>query len=123
MKTVNKVLDFCNEFAFNDQHNIKKVVNLNPVREFIINVLSGIDFKHDNNRVTVMVIKDDMSLKIIVGHVKNIEYRIIFLRITILHILCLEKLYNEEKDNETRRNLIIDEEERIRDDQIESSEN
>ena len=121
MKTVENVLDFCEEFTFYDQHNFERVIKLNHVREFMFNLLIGSDFKHEENLVTMTVNIDDISLKILDAHGKHIEYRIIFLRTAILQMLCLEKIYNEKKDNENTPNLIMDKKERIRDDQVESS--
>ena len=51
---------------------------------------------------------DDISLNVIDGDVKNIEHDISNLRADILQMLCLEKLYREENDNEKRPNLLID---------------
>ena len=43
MKTVQEVLDFCNEFTFYDHYNIERNIELNHVRDCLISVLSECD--------------------------------------------------------------------------------
>ena len=106
MKNIKEVSDFCNEFTFYDQYNIDRVIELNCIRDYTINVLSGSDFKHEDNRIRVMGIIDH-SLKVIDGDVGNIEREISNLKFAILKMSRLEILYIE-KDNEKRLIFIID---------------
>ena len=63
---------------------------------------------------------DDISLKVLDGDVKNTKPEISNLRVAILQMLCLERLYREEKDNGKRPRLILDGKELVKDDEIES---
>ena len=38
MKTIKEILILCNEFAFYDHYNIERVIELNHVHNYIINV-------------------------------------------------------------------------------------
>ena len=44
MKKPKKVLNFCDQFTFYDHYNDDRVIDLNYVRDYIINILSESDF-------------------------------------------------------------------------------
>ena len=92
MKPTKEILNFCNEFTFYDHYKIDWVIELNYVHDYIINVLSESDFKHEDNRIKKLGIIDDISLKVINGDVENIGHDISNQRVAILQMLCLEKL-------------------------------
>ena len=75
MKTTKENLIFCNEFTLYDHYIIDQVIELNYFREFINNVLSQSDFKHEDNRIKVMGIINDISLKVIDEDVKLFSVR------------------------------------------------
>ena len=92
MKTIEEFSDFCNEFAFYDHYNIDRVIKLNYVHEFINIILSESNFKHEYNRITLMAIIDDISLKVTDGDVENIEHEMKNLISAISQMLCSETL-------------------------------
>ena len=65
---------------------------------------------------------DDISLKVKDEDVENVVYEIKLPRFANLQMLCLERFYEEEKDNEKKNNLKIEGKKLIRDDEIESSQ-
>ena len=66
MKTSNEVLKFCHEFTFNNQYNIETIIELNLALNCVNIFLTISDFKHERNRIRVMGIIDDFSLKVII---------------------------------------------------------
>ena len=102
MKTTKEISNFCNEFTFYDHYNFERVIELNYIRNYLINVISESEFKHDDNRIRVMSIIDDISLMVLDQDLKNIEHG---------------------KENEKRPNLVIDGKKLFRDDGIESFRN
>ena len=87
---------FCNELTFYVHCKTERIVELNHVRDCVINVLSESDFKHQDNRIRIMGNLDDISLNVIDGDVKNIELKISNLRVDTLKMLCLEKFFARE---------------------------
>ena len=73
------------------------MLELNYVGDYIIILLSESDFKHENIRIKVMGIIDGISLKVIDRDVKTIEHDMSNLSVAILKMLCLERLYIDEK--------------------------
>ena len=72
MKTIKDVLYFCQEFTFYIHYNIERVKEFNYVFDLLIIVLPETGFNHEDNRIEVMSITDDILLKVIDGGVKNI---------------------------------------------------
>ena len=63
-------------------------------------MLSECDFEHADNRIRLMDIIDNKSLKVIDKDVEKTEYEISALGVSVLQMLCLEKLYKKEADEE-----------------------
>ena len=74
----------------------------------MINVIFESDFKHEDICIKVMGSKFERSLKVIDGDVKNIQHEVSQLRVTILQVLCLEKLYAQEAKYEGMEVDILD---------------
>ena len=72
----------------------------------MINVQSESEFLHEYNRVRVIGIVDNLSLKVTDRDVKNIGQAINNLRVGILQMLFLERFYEEEV-NKKQRLLIL----------------
>ena len=106
MKTTKENLKFCNEFTFYDHYNNGPVIELNFIRYYMI-IISESDFKQEDNRIRVMGIIG-ISLKVIDGDVKNFEREISNMRVGILQMLFLERLYTEGRIYERRPSLIRD---------------
>ena len=92
---------------------------MNHIHDYVINVTYESDFKLESVSIKVMGKIEDISLKILDEDFKKIEHWISNLRVPVLQMLCLVKLYTEEKFEEKRPNLIEDAKEVMRDDEIE----
>ena len=103
---LSKVL-FCKQFPFHDHHNIKRVIELNHVRDCIIKVSSENDFLHADNAIRVLGAIEDLSLMVIDRKVEFIDRDINRLRFDILQMLCLDRLNREEVGKEDGDNKTI----------------
>ena len=97
VKTTNEILELCKEITFYDHHNIDRVMEMKNVCDYLVNLLNGKEFKDKTNGFKVMLDIDDTSLKIIDRDVKNIKHDISNLRIAILQMFCLERIFIDEK--------------------------
>ena len=100
MKTIREVLNFCYEFTFYDQNSVERVIELKHVLDCITNVLFE-DFINEDHCIRVLGLIDDISL-IIKKDIENIGREINKVRAGVLQLLCLEKLYKEDANNENR---------------------
>ena len=90
------VLDLFNEFTFYDHYIFERFIHLNHVRVCLIIFLSESDFKHEDNCFKMMGFLGDISQKVMVGVVKNIEHEISNRRVSNLQMLRLEKFHAHE---------------------------
>ena len=84
MKRTEENLCFSSEFTIYDLYNIDRVIELNYVRDYITNVLSECDFEHEENRMSVMGLIDDISMNVIDGQLENTEHEFRNFRNTLL---------------------------------------
>ena len=73
------------------------------MRDYIFNLLSESEFEQESNCINLMGIINDISLKVIEEDVENSKHEICYLKVAILQISCLERLYTDEKHHETSR--------------------
>ena len=102
MKRTKKNLYFSSEFTFYDLYNIDRVTEKNYVRDYTINVLSECDFEHEENRISVMCLLDDISVNVIDGQLENTQHEFRNFRNTLLRMLCLESFCKKEADHDKR---------------------
>ena len=108
MKTIEKVLDFCNEVILYDHYNLGRVISLNHVRNCANSVLSVCDFISHDKFIKVIGIIVDISLMVIDGNAGKLVQGINDLRVGSSLLLCLEGLYKVEADTDVRKVNEID---------------
>ena len=64
MKAIKKILGFCNEITFKDHYFIEGVLELNHLRAYTGNVSFESVFVHEDNRIRVLGVIDDISLMV-----------------------------------------------------------
>ena len=107
MQNHTEVLNFSKVFTTFERFNIQRVVELNHVRDYKVNVISGKDFLHEDNRIRAFRILDDLWLIVMNKDVQGIgqEMSLHYLhRVRILKLLSLERLIREEADKEDNGN-------------------
>ena len=108
MKTIQEVLGFCNKFTFNSHYNIEKVRELNHVRDCVNCVLSKFDFRSEDETLRVLGVVDGIAIMITDRNVENISVETNNLRIGLLQLLCVEKVFAPEAKYKYMKVDIID---------------
>ena len=85
-------MDFCHEFTFHDHYKIDRVVKLNHVCDFLIDMLFKCDFISEDKNSTVLGVIDDLLLMVIHGNVENLVHEINNSRKGSRKLLCPETL-------------------------------
>ena len=96
-KTTKTIPNFCNEFTSNDPYKFDRVVELSYVRDYIIKVLSESEFWHKDNRIRVVSIIDNISLRVMNEDFKSLEQDLSNLRICFFTNRMPGKLIYREK--------------------------
>ena len=100
-----EVSSFCNEFIYYDHCFFCKSIWIKPCCK--IKILSEIVFRSDDDCILVLGVVDDITLMVINRKVEHIVPEIIILRVGILQLLFLEKLYKKEAGKEDRDDITI----------------
>ena len=100
MNTVKTLWSLCNEVTLYHHYNVERVIEKNHVRSCFTNILSEYVFRNDDNRICVLGFIDFMSLMVIDRDVEISIREINFLRVAILQLLCLWKLFEEKTGKE-----------------------
>ena len=95
--TIGDVLNFCNEFDFCDHYNLERVIKLNHIRDSVISISIKCDYIKDYEIIGVFDVLDNISLMVQDGKVKKLVQEVNNLRVVLLQLLCLDKLYKEDK--------------------------